>query len=59
MDKYKQKTTKIGGKIMKNVILVCNAGMSSSLMAKKTTDYLQEQGHDIQIDATTIAAIEV
>lgn len=56
MDKYKQKNTKIGGKIMKNVILVCNAGMSSSLMAKKTTDYLQEQGHDIQIDATTIAA---
>lgn len=41
---------------MKKVILVCNAGMSSSLMAKKATEYLQKEGHDIQIDATTIAA---
>lgn len=38
---------------MKNVILVCNAGMSSSLMAKKTTSYLNDNGYDIHIDATT------
>ena len=41
---------------MKKVILVCNAGMSSSLMAKKATEYLKKEGHDIQIDATTVAA---
>lgn len=41
---------------MKNVILICNAGMSSSVMAKKTTALLQEQGHDIHIEATTAAA---
>lgn len=41
---------------MKNVILVCNAGMSSSMMAKKVTKYLEDKGEDIHIDATTIAA---
>lgn len=43
---------------MKYVILVCNMGMSSSLMAKKTTDYLKENGHEIEIEATTIAAAD-
>lgn len=41
---------------MKKVILVCAAGMSSSLMAKKATEYLQKEGHEVQIDATTVAA---
>lgn len=41
---------------MKKVLLICNLGMSSSLMAKKTTDLLNEQGHDIKIEATTISA---
>ena len=38
---------------MKKVLLMCNAGMSSSVMAKKTTQWLKENGNDIQIDATT------
>lgn len=36
---------------MAKALIICAAGMSSSLMAKKTTDYLQEQGHDITIEA--------
>lgn len=43
---------------MKNVMLICNAGMSSSVMAKKTTKYLQEKGEEIQVDATTIASAD-
>lgn len=38
---------------MKNVILVCNAGMSSSLMAKKVSEQLEKDGYDIHVDATT------
>lgn len=40
---------------MKNAIIMCAAGMSSSLMAKKTTDFLKSKGYDIQIDATIAA----
>ena len=40
---------------MRKVLIICNQGMSSSLMAKKTTNFFKEQGEDIQIDATTIA----
>lgn len=40
---------------MKNAVIMCAAGMSSSLMAKKTTQYLKANGHDIQIDATIAA----
>lgn len=36
---------------MKKALIICAAGMSSSLMAKKTTNYLKEQGHDIEVDA--------
>lgn len=36
---------------MAKALIICAAGMSSSLMAKKTTDNLQEQGHDITIEA--------
>lgn len=43
---------------MKKVMLICNAGMSSSVMAKKTTKYLQEKGEDIQMDATTVASAD-
>lgn len=43
---------------MKNVMLICNAGMSSSVMAKKTTKFLQEKGEDIQVDATTMASAD-
>lgn len=37
---------------MKKVLIICAGGMSSSLMAKKTTEYLKSKGHDIEIDAT-------
>lgn len=40
---------------MKKALIICNAGMSSSVMAKKTTTWLKEKGHDIEIDATTVA----
>ena len=43
---------------MKNVMLICNAGMRSSVMAKKTTKFLQEKGEDIQVDATTMASAD-
>lgn len=40
---------------MKKVLLICNAGMSSSLMAKKVTEYLQKKGEGITMDATTVS----
>lgn len=39
--------------IMKKVLIICAAGMSSSLMAAKTTNFLQESGHDILIEAVS------
>lgn len=36
---------------MAKALIICAAGMSSSLMAKKTTDYLQGEGHDVTIEA--------
>lgn len=36
---------------MKKALIICAAGMSSSLMAKKTTDYFVSQGVDISVDA--------
>lgn len=36
---------------MKKVLIICAAGMSSSLMAKKTTTFLKEKGHEIEVDA--------
>lgn len=38
---------------MKNVLIICAGGMSSSLMAKKTTSFLQDKGNDIEVDATS------
>lgn len=38
---------------MKKALIICAAGMSSSMMAQKTTDYLQGKGVDVQIEATT------
>lgn len=38
---------------MKKALIICAAGMSSSIMAQKTTEYLQNKGEDIQIDAIT------
>lgn len=39
---------------MKKALIICNQGMSSSFMAKKTTEYLKNKGADIEIAATTI-----
>ena len=36
---------------MKKAVIICAAGMSSSLMAKKVTDYLQQRGKEIELDA--------
>ncbi|MGX7358827.1 PTS cellobiose transporter subunit IIB [Dolosigranulum pigrum] len=36
---------------MKKALIICAAGMSSSLIAKKTTKYFEEQGMDIELDA--------
>ncbi|MBM7643703.1 cellobiose-specific phosphotransferase system component IIB [Streptococcus loxodontisalivarius] len=36
---------------MAKALIICVAGMSSSLMAKKTTEYFEKQGKDIQVDA--------
>lgn len=38
---------------MKKVLIICAAGMSSSLMAKKTTEFLKNKGNDIEVDATS------
>lgn len=38
---------------MKKALIICAAGMSSSIMAQKTTTYLKEKGHDIEIDAVS------
>lgn len=38
---------------MKKVLIICASGMSSSLMAKKTTEFLQANGNEVKIDATS------
>ena len=35
----------------KRALIICAAGMSSSMMAKKTTDYFKEKGQDVMLDA--------
>ncbi|MBM7541063.1 PTS cellobiose transporter subunit IIB [Amphibacillus cookii] len=40
---------------MKKALIICAGGMSSSLIAKKTTDYLQSHGQKIELDATSQA----
>ncbi|WP_156009718.1 PTS cellobiose transporter subunit IIB [Streptococcus ruminantium] len=36
---------------MAKVLIICAAGMSSSLMAKKTTELFKSQGVNIEVDA--------
>lgn len=36
---------------MTKALIICAAGMSSSLMAKKSTEFLKSKGHDIEVDA--------
>lgn len=40
---------------MQKVMLICNAGMSSSLMAKKVSEYMKNNNQDIEVNATTVA----
>lgn len=40
---------------MKKVLIICNAGMSSSLMAKKASNFLSDKGKDVKVEATTVA----
>jgi len=37
---------------MKKVLIICAAGMSSSLIARKTTEYFASNGIEIELDAT-------
>lgn len=38
---------------MRNVLIICQGGMSSSVLAKRTTEHLNEDGNDIQVEATS------
>lgn len=38
---------------MKKALIICAAGMSSSLMAKKTTEFLKSKGYDVLVDAVS------
>ena len=38
---------------MKKVLIICAGGMSSSVIAKQTTESLQAKGNKIQVDATS------
>lgn len=38
---------------MKKVLIICAAGMSSSMMASKTTTYFKEKGLEIEVDAVS------
>lgn len=39
---------------MKKVLIICAQGMSSSMMATKTTKWLQENGYEITMDAVGV-----
>lgn len=36
---------------MKKALIICAAGMSSSMIAQKTTDMLKQKGHDVVLEA--------
>ncbi|MGM9903851.1 PTS system cellobiose-specific transporter subunit IIB [Enterococcus sp. 10A9_DIV0425] len=38
---------------MKKALIICAAGMSSSMMASKTTQYFKEKGEDVMVDAVS------
>lgn len=38
---------------MKKALIICAGGMSSSVIAKKTTEKLQADGHEIELDSTS------
>lgn len=38
---------------MKKALIICAAGMSSSMIAQRATDYFAEEGKEIEMEATT------
>lgn len=38
---------------MKKALIICAAGMSSSMMASKTTDFFKQNGKEIMVDAVS------
>ncbi|AYW45893.1 PTS cellobiose transporter subunit IIB [Tetragenococcus koreensis] len=38
---------------MKKALIICAGGMSSSVIAKRTTELFTEQGKEIELDATS------
>lgn len=38
---------------MARALIICAAGMSSSLMAKKTTEFFKGKGQDIEVEAVS------
>lgn len=38
---------------MKKALIICAAGMSSSMMASKTTDLFKKKGEEIEVDAVS------
>ena len=38
---------------MKKALIICAAGMSSSMMASKTTDLFKKRGEEIEVDAVS------
>lgn len=39
---------------MKNILLVCNAGMSTSMLVKKMQDYANKENIDVHIEAKSL-----
>lgn len=38
---------------MKKALIICASGMSSSMMASKTTDLFKQKGEEIEVDAVS------
>ncbi|GEL09163.1 PTS cellobiose transporter subunit IIB [Salisediminibacterium halotolerans] len=38
---------------MRKALIICAAGMSSSMMASKTTEHFESKGHDIKVEAVS------
>lgn len=57
VDCFNRKEIKIyisgGVEEMKKALIICAAGMSSSMMASKTTDLFKQQGKEILVDAVS------
>lgn len=43
---------------MENILLICNAGMSTSLLVNKMKAYAESQGKDVKIEAVALDAAD-